>query len=64
MLMCFLPVSTALTEQQGSDSKDPQQVPDSRQILATIPERYCHVGIHTAGDQLQSVALHVSTHQH
>jgi len=39
----------ALIEQQGSATQSTQQKPGKRSILATIPERYCHVGIHTAG---------------
>ncbi|KAL0030213.1 hypothetical protein WJX77_003267 [Trebouxia sp. C0004] len=47
----------ALIQQQGSATESTEQKPGKRSILATIPERYCHVGVHTAGGNvdIQSV---------
>ncbi|KAL0022852.1 hypothetical protein WJX79_011082 [Trebouxia sp. C0005] len=47
----------ALIEQEGSATKSTERKLGKRSILATIPERYCHVGVHTAGGSvdIQSV---------
>lgn len=39
----------ALVEQSRA-TEVPAQKLGSRNILATVPERYCHIGIHTAGN--------------
>lgn len=56
----------ALIEQQASTNDTPQMPPSRRTILAKVPERYCHVGLHTAGGtvEVQSIteaSLRVAT---
>ena len=52
--------SAALTEQQVTKEDSQQAQSSRRSILAKVPERYCHVGLHTAGKPYHSVTvLHI-----
>ncbi len=56
-------VFAALIEQQGSATESTEQKLGKRSILATIPERYCHVGVHTAGAQILRGIHHIKVHR-
>ena len=53
ILKCLAHIAlvAALIEQRGSAAESSEQKLGKRSIWATIPERYCHVGVHTAGMQ-------------